>query len=92
MKANNYILWIAFCFTSVLTWGVKSSLWMTHFYNLILAICGIASIFLGLTLIVLSRFSWRSTILVVLGLLIGQWWFIQLCAVLLIWRFRGFAP
>lgn len=93
MKTNRRkIVWIAFWLTSILTWVVYSRLWMVASYHLILSLFGIASVFFGLWLVVASRFIWHTVLLVVIGLVIGQWWLIEQLIVHVIWNFRGIAP
>lgn len=86
------VVWAAFLLSVILTWIVYFGAWMAGSYYLILSILGIISVLAGLWVLIANRFAWRSVILVVLGLVIGQWWFIELMAVQIIWTLKGFAP
>ena len=86
------MIWIVFLLTSILTWVVSSELWMMSTYLLILTVLGILSFCLGLWLVVSSHFTWRSILLVVIGLMIGQWWLLEQLIVQIIWKLKGMAP
>lgn len=58
----------------------------------ILSILGMLT--LGVGIWVLKEHGWtRSAVLIVLfGLLLGQWWFLEYGVVSVLWTIRGFAP
>lgn len=94
MKMDNVrkIIWIVFILTSVLTWLVYSELWMVSLYYFVLSLLGIFCFCLGLCLVVSSHFSWHSILLVVIGLVIGQWWLLEQIVMQIIWKLKGMAP
>ena len=85
------IVWIVFGLTSILTWVVYLKLWMMPSYHVLLALLGVASVCLGLWLAT-THFVWRSVLLVVIGLVIGQWWLLERLVVQILWKFKGMAP
>lgn len=84
--------WIAFWLSVILTWLAYLYAWMVGPYYVLLSALGIISLCLGLWVLKESRFAWHSTVLVVLGLLIGQWWLIEFLVAQVLWGSRGFAP
>lgn len=61
-------------------------------YNVILSILGLVSCCFGIWLVVINRFAWRTILIVVIGLVMGQWWLIETIVTLSLWKFRGMAP
>jgi hypothetical protein len=93
MKARRHIiLWAGFVLVALLTWIVYFELSMLHSYRSILLALTITNFIFGLWLLIANEFAWRTLILVVLGLVVGQWWLIIWAVVFLIWSIRGFAP
>lgn len=86
------VVWVAFWLSAVLTWIVYSALWMKGWYYLALSALGIISLFLGIGILATKGRTRRSIILIVLGLVIGQWWLIEMLIAQAIWSIRGFAP
>lgn len=86
------VLWVAFWLTAVLTWVADSTLWMKEWYYIALSALGIVSLLIGVGIMAAKGRTRRSVILVVLGLVIGQWWLIEMLVVQTIWSIRGFAP
>jgi hypothetical protein len=86
------IMWVAFWLFAVLTWVVYSGLWMKGWYYLALSALGIISLFLAIGILATKGRTCRSIILIVLGLVIGQWWLIESLAMMALWGIRGFAP
>lgn len=68
------VMWVAFWSSAVLTGSITSRLWMWASYELVLSLLAIISVSLGIWVLMMNRFSWRSVLLVALGLVIGQWW------------------
>ncbi|KPK48584.1 MAG: hypothetical protein AMS22_15085 [Thiotrichales bacterium SG8_50] len=85
-------LWIAFWLSAVATWAAHSTLWMQEWYYLALSVLAATSLAIGVTILATKERSARNIALVVIGLVIGQWWLIEVLATQVIWRFGGFAP
>jgi hypothetical protein len=88
------LIWLCFCFTNLITVFISSYLWMKEWYFVALSICGLASVLFGLCVVVAFKNvnKIRNSILVVIGLAVAQWWFIEIALMQLIGEFRGFAP
>lgn len=84
--------WVVFLLSAIVTWLVYLYAWTVGPYYLLLSVLGITSLCLGLWVLKQSRFVWHSTVLVVLGLIIGQWWLLEFLVVQVLWGNRGFAP
>jgi hypothetical protein len=67
---------------------------MKEWYFVALSISGIVSVLFGLCIVVASKSvnKIRDSILVVIGLTIAQWWFLELALMQLFGAFREFAP
>jgi len=85
-------LWIPFTITSLLTLYVYSYLWNTGLYWLLLISLGAVSLLLAGRIIKYERLQRLPLTLVIIGLIIGQWWFFELVFAKLIWTIKGFAP
>ena len=81
-----------FATASLLTLLVYATAWRTEAYWLLLSALGILSGVLGITVLAHTGLRWKPIVAVIFGLIIGQWWLIELAAVQLIWSSRGFAP
>lgn len=81
-----------FVVAASLTWLAYSQAWMIGPYYLLLSALGFLSVGLGIWVVLMHGLDWRSVLLVVVGLLIGQWWFIEIVIVQGIWSITGFAP
>lgn len=86
------VMWVAFWLIAVLTWIVYSSLWMKGWYYLALSMLGIISLFLAIGILITKGRTYRSITLIVLGLVIGQWWIIETLAMIAFGKIKGFAP
>ena len=78
---------------AICTHAVKGTLWsFGNFYWL--ALCTLAVLHLAASIAVIYFQRKRTSIVfIVLSLLIlGQWWLIQMLAMQIIWRLRGFGP
>ena len=53
---------------------------------------GVIGLCLGIAVLIMSGWTLRSIILVILGLIIGQWGFFLLMFTFTTWYFGGFAP
>ena len=77
---------------AVLTLAVYSVLWMKQWYYVLLSFLGIVSLIVGISILRFFRTNNRSIILIVLGLVVGQWWFVELIFIQIIWQVKGFSP
>ena len=92
MSASLTQLWFLFGITNVITWIGYQTLWMTDRYPLILTILALCATSVAILVAVKSRFRFRSLSFLILGLLIGQWWWVQSFLMKTIWTLNGFAP
>jgi hypothetical protein len=86
------VAWAIFWLFTILTQLASARLWMLASYELVLSALAIISAGLGLWILITNRFAWRSVILVVLGLIVGQWWLVESLTMMAFWSIRGFAP
>lgn len=84
--------WALFVCVSLLTWTAYKTLWASEFYWVYLSCLGVLSICLGLMVLRKAEWGLLSVIGVVGGLLLGQWWFVQVVILRLFWQIGGFAP
>lgn len=68
------------------------TLWMTDQYELILGILSLATAGVAIMIAVRAGFQLRVTALLLCGLLIGQWWLVEMGLLLAYWSIGGFAP
>ena len=85
-------LWILFGISNMITWIAYQTLWMTDRYHLTLTILALCATSVAFLVAVKSRFRFRSLSFLILGLLIGQWWWVQSFLMKTIWTLNGFAP
>ena len=85
-------LWTAFWLFSLLTLVVDLAPWMMEWRSTVRLVLGIISIVLGLSILATIERTRRSVALVVIGLVVGQWWLIKTLFVFAIWSIGGFAP
>lgn len=89
---RNIPIWSLFALTSVLTPVVYKTAYALSAYSVVLSCLGIAAIvFAGLALRHTGLKAW-SVAVVAGGLVIGQWWFIQIIVLQAFWNWRGFGP
>lgn len=86
------LIWGAFAFASLVTVVVNRTLWYAEWYWEYLSILGIISAVLAVVALKVSGLRLWAVATVVLGLLIGQLWFVQGLVAGIIWSIRGFAP
>lgn len=86
------ILWPVYALFALLTWFIYSGVWMVALYYLTLSVMGIVSAGLAFCILKEHRFALRPAVLVVLVLVVGQWWLIEFLTVQLLWSIKGFAP
>lgn len=89
---SSIVIWIVFWFIAILTWLVDAMLWMVKWQWFALLILGLCSVIISIKIFATTGFTRRSMVLVVAGLLLGQWWLIELLIVQVIWHTVGFAP
>lgn len=65
---------------------------MTDQYELILGILSLATAGVAIMIAVRAGFQLRVTALLLCGLLIGQWWLVEMGLLLAYWSIGGFAP
>ena len=88
-------LWLAFVAVSLLTFCTR---YYALFYIVpqvkfsLLAALGFFCLILAILILVFEGLRLWVVAGVLLGLIVGQLWFIELAAMLLFWHFRGFAP
>jgi hypothetical protein len=85
-------LWVPFVVASLFTLLVYVTSWTLGPYWLVLSMLGILSV--GLAIRVLAHTGPEAWAIagVVVGLIVGQWWALELGAMQLLWGIRGFAP
>jgi hypothetical protein len=84
--------WLPFWVTSVIAFSVYKALWAIDSYWALLSILGILSCILAIRVIIYTGLNFRALALVIAGLVLGQWWFIEIIIVKILWGIRGFAP
>jgi hypothetical protein len=86
------VLWAAFWLFSLLTLLVDLAPWMMEWRSTVRLTLGIISLVCGLSILVTTERTRRSVSLVIVGLIVGQWWLIKMLVVFTIWSVNGFAP
>jgi hypothetical protein len=89
-KSNIY--WIIFSFSSLLTLLAYKEAWALSGYWALLSCLALVTVFVGFKLLQSTGWNPWSIVGVVVGLLIGQWWIVQMIAARLFFMWRGFAP
>ena len=90
--------WGGFVLTSILTWYVYLSWYvyvrgpMIDDYYYVMIVLGLVSLGFAFWIFRHSPFSWHLTLLLSMGLIIGQWWVVQMPIIVMFWWIRGFAP
>ncbi|HEY1772041.1 MAG TPA: hypothetical protein VGH91_02485 [Gammaproteobacteria bacterium] len=86
-----WLIWVGFGVTCLLTWPLH------HFWLGSLALSNTLSFFLGLINIFLGVWLWRLSrrkfvvgAPILIGLMIGQWWWLEIFLMLMIWSINGF--
>ncbi len=84
---------LACALIAMATVQVYRTLWyLGDAYWWILGALGLAQLAASGVCLALGPRSWRRTLGLVALLIAGQWWALEMAAMLLIWRLRGFAP
>ncbi|MBA3774328.1 MAG: hypothetical protein H0X13_18125 [Ramlibacter sp.] len=84
--------WAAFALLAVLSLFTGSRFWMLSFYYPMMIAFAILAMGVGALLLMTSKVRWRTAGIVVLGLLIGQWWFTEQAILTLGFAISGFSP
>jgi hypothetical protein len=85
-------LWGPFVCASLLTFLAYKTFWAAERYYLFLSLLGILSCFFAVMVLKRTGRTWSAVAGVTIGLLIGQWWFVENLILRAFWRFGGFAP
>jgi hypothetical protein len=86
------LIWFVFWGASFATIVVYRFFWFLDSYWVCLAILGIINIFIASMIFRVYGVKSISISLVLLGLILGQWWFWEFIFVSIIWQLRGVAP
>jgi hypothetical protein len=84
--------WAGFIVVSLGSLVAYKTAWGASFYWLLLSCLAVAAVVLGLVVLRQTGVKLWSLVVVVGGLLIGQWWLIQLLLIVAFGKLRGFAP
>jgi len=84
-------LWILFWLGNAATWVAVRTLWMSEIYALALGVLSSLTIIAALMTAIRSRFRRRTVIVLLCGLLIGQWWAVETGLLRAYWALSGFA-
>lgn len=82
-------LWGPFVAASIATWIAYANAWGTNWYEHILVALGVLSLLLGIRIVARTGISLWPIVGVLLGLAIGQLWFLQYAYAWIIWRGFG---
>ena len=86
------LIWVPFVVASVATVVAHNTLWATDWYRGYLAAFGVLCCVLGVVVLAKTGTRRWSIAGVIVGLLIGQWWLIQILILAISWRVAGFSP
>lgn len=89
-KSSTVSAWAPFIIASLLTIVVHETLWAKEQYWYFLSILGVVSVALGGRVLRQTGLKNWPVIGVVLGLITGQWWFIEFATMQVLWTFNGF--
>jgi len=86
------IIWGPFAASSLLTLLVYGTLWSEKWYWVCLSILGIICCVLAVRILIMTGLRAWPVVGIFFGLLIGQWWLVELIVVQILWYMGGFAP
>jgi len=86
---GNWLLLITISIASLVTAKIA---WATSFYWVILISLAIAALVIAFFVMRKARFKFWSVVGVIVCLVIGQWWLVQLILIIGFAKWRGFAP
>jgi len=84
--------WGLFVCTSLLTVLAYKTFWAAERYYLFRSLLGIWNGFFAVMVLKRTDRKWGAVAGVAIGLVIGQWWFVENLVLRAFWRFGGFAP
>ena len=84
--------WAILVIAAAFTWVIYAKAWMVGPYYLALSLLALLNLAVGIWVASLYRFAWRAALIMVVILLVGQWWFVEAAIVQGLWTMRGFAP
>lgn len=91
MKFQNLLkTWGPFILLTLLTMLVYEFAWASDDYQRYLAVTGVLCVVAAAWVIYSTGFNWRSALFVLIGLLAGQWWFLESLLMQASWLFKGF--
>lgn len=85
-------LWAPFACACLLTFVAYKTLWATQWYWTFLSLLGVLSCLLAFRVLKKTGLKWWSIASVTIGLLMGQWWFVERLILRIFWQLNGFAP
>ena len=85
-------LWSTFTIASLMTIVASKTAWALSYHFVLLSNMGIVALISGALIIAQDRTKIWTWLLVLIGLAIGQWWFLLMAIVMIGWKIRGFAP
>lgn len=86
-------LWAAFVILTIATILTDQFFWMYGWYFLLLKALGVGSVMISF--LILRQETRRNIIsitAIIIGIVVGQWWFLELVVVRSIWYLNGMAP
>ena len=91
MKVKSLLkTWGLFFILSLSTLLVYGTAWATDNYQLYLGGLGIASLIAAGWVLKNTGLSWSASLFIIIGLLVGQWWFIEGLLMQVSWIIKGF--
>jgi uncharacterized membrane protein YqgA involved in biofilm formation len=84
--------WAPFALASLLTVIAVRTAWALSGYLTLLSCLGLLSLFFGIRVLRHTGLKLWPIVIVVCGLLVGQWWFLEMTVVMVGWKVNGFAP
>jgi hypothetical protein len=91
MRAN-IGTWVGFILVSLASLVAYKTYWGASFYWFLLSCLAVAAVVMGFVVLRQTGVKPWSLVIVVGGLLVGQWWLIQLLLIVAFGKLRGFAP
>lgn len=87
-----FSLWAPFAIASMITLLLYATAWAMPRYWIVLSFLAISSAIFAVRILARTGVRPWPVVWIVLGLIVGQWWIIELISMELLWRIRGFAP
>lgn len=86
------VAWLVFLVGNLASWIVGQLFWRSPGSQIALAALGGISVVVGATIVIRQRFKLGGLVMIVLGIVLGQWWWIETRLLQLGWSLGGFAP